>query len=141
MLGGLGNLYSAYNMNQQADYLRGMGEQVMGNNQAYNNLLQSSYTNPEAFLGSSEFKALNDLYLNDLKRKDAASGRVSQYGARANLAQKQALANLGQYRQGLTGAVSANNPAAVMDTLVKQGNVRGNTIPGLVVGGLGNIFS
>lgn len=140
MLGGLGNLYSAYNMNQQADYLRGMGEQVMGNNQAYNNLLQSSYTNPEAFLGSSEFKALNDLYLNDLKRKDAAAGRVSQYGARANLAQKQALANLGQYRQGLTGAVSANSPGQVMQALGSTAALKGSTVPALGMRGLQQIF-
>ncbi len=140
MLSGLGNLYSAYGMNQQADYLRGMGEQVMGNNQAYNNLLQSSYTNPEAFLGSGEFKALNDLYLNDLKRKDAAAGRVSQYGARANLAQKQAMANLGQYRQGLTGAVSANSPGQVMQALGSTAALKGSTVPALGMRGLSQIF-
>lgn len=137
---GLGNLYSAYTGGQQAKYLRGISNEMMGNQRQYQNLLQSTYTNPEMYLNTPEFKALNDMYLNELKRKDAAAGRVSQYGARANLAQKTALANLGNYRQGLTGAVNASSPASAMNLAGTSAAMSGYTNPALVGMGLSRLY-
>ena len=92
------------------------------------------------YLNTPEFKALNDMYLNELKRKDAAAGRVSQYGARANLAQKTALANLGNYRQGLTGAVNASSPAPAMNLAGTSAAMSGYTNPALIGMGLSRLY-
>lgn len=72
----------------------------MGN---YNNLLKQSYTDPMSVYNSNEYQQLADLFGQQIARRDAAKGRLSQYGDRAVEMQGNFLNHLDKYRSGLQG--------------------------------------
>ena len=60
----------------------------------YMDRLKSTYTNPEGYLKSPEYSAISKRRLEALERADAAQGRRSQYGARAEKMHEFDLENL-----------------------------------------------
>lgn len=65
-------------------------------------LYQKSFTDPVGVYNTPEMQALNQQFMQETARKDAALGRNSQYGARGVEAQNQFLTKaLPQYRTGL----------------------------------------
>jgi hypothetical protein len=84
----------------------------------YQNKLRQSYDDPLAVYNSPEMKALSDVFMSGIERRDAAAGRNSQYGARAVEAQNNFLTNaLPQYRTGLQAGQTG---------LTQQGSALGN---------------
>lgn len=71
--------------------------------QNYNNLLKQSYSDPMAVYNSNEYQQLADLFGQQIARRDAAKGRLSQYGDRAVEMQGNFLNHLDKYRSGLQG--------------------------------------
>ena len=60
----------------------------------YMDRLKNTYTNPEGYLKSPEYSAISKRRLEALERADAAQGRRSQYGARAEKMHEFDLENL-----------------------------------------------
>jgi hypothetical protein len=80
-------------------------------------LYQQSFTNPLGVYNTPEMQATNAAFMDEMQRRDAASGRLSQYGARAVQAQNKFLTNtLPTYRtnlqQGLGTLYQAARPQA-----------------------------
>lgn len=96
-----------YGMNQANQNRRAM-QQIAQPMQQYQQRLNETYTNPQAYLSSPEAKAMQSQLAQQMLRRDAASGRRSQYGARANELNQQMLSQLGNYRKGLA---SLYNPS------------------------------
>lgn len=71
--------------------------------QNYNNLLKQSYSDPMSVYNSNEYQQLADLFGQQIARRDAAKGRLSQYGDRAVEMQGNFLNHLNKYRSGLQG--------------------------------------
>ena len=76
-------------------------------------LYQQSFTNPLSVYNTPEMQATNAAFMDEMQRRDAASGRLSQYGARAVQAQNQFLTQgLPQYRTGLNQGLQTYYQAA-----------------------------
>lgn len=94
------------------------GFQTPANNMAtaagsYNDLLKTSYTDPLSIWNSPEMQGLNNIFKQQIDRRDSAAGRNSQYGARAVEMQNNFLANsLPKYRSGLNDALNTSATAA-----------------------------
>lgn len=79
----------------------------------YNDLLKTSYTDPLSIWNSPEMSALNNIFKQQIDRRDSVAGRNSQYGARAVEMQNNFLTNaLPKYRTGLNEALTATSNAA-----------------------------
>lgn len=88
----------------------------------YMDRLKSTYTNPEGYLTSPEYKAISKRRLEALERADAAQGRRSQYGARAEKMHEFDLENLNKERLMLAQlAGSGINPSQVSSLLGSLG--------------------
>ena len=88
-------------------------------------LYQQSYTDPLAVYNTPEMQAVNARFMNDIQRRDAAAGRMSQYGSRGVEAQNNYLTNtLPAYRtglqQGLGTMYQAAKPQALDPRLVES---------------------
>jgi hypothetical protein len=82
------------------------------------NLYKQSFTDPVGAYKRPEMQALNNQFMNQIQRRDAAAGRNSQYGARAVEAQNQYLTSaLPSYRKDLTSG---------LDTLYKAARPQAN---------------
>lgn len=107
----------AQNMDPYWDYRGGtqipMMQQAAGSAGTLGNLYQQSYTDPLSVYNRPEMQALNQKFMQETERRDAALGRNSQYGARGVQAQNQFLTNaLPQYRTGLQQGLSTLYNAA-----------------------------
>lgn len=107
----LGNLYGAYQANQRQGQLndlynqqKGYYDQAMGNYNTLNSQIQNLQSNPTEYFNSPEWQSQNAMFMANLARKDAAQGRRSQYGARAQQMQGNFLQGLNQKTQALTQA-------------------------------------
>jgi len=78
----------------------------------YQGMYKKSYTDPLSIYNSPEMQGLNNIFKQQIDRRDAAAGRNSQYGARNVEMQNNFMANqLPQYRSGLAsmyGTTSTN---------------------------------
>lgn len=112
---GAGSLYSMYNSNQAANQMQkayAASDPFASQRGQYQNLLSQSYSDPSSVYKGSEYQNLQNLFLQDLKAKDAAAGRNSQYGARAAQSQNYFNTYLNNYRQGLQQAAGTGiNPS------------------------------
>ena len=106
-----GGLLGALNKVSQANKLKDLYKSQLDRSNFYNQTLQNNYTNPSSYLQSPEYQSAASLYANQIARQDAAAGRRSQYGARANQMQQFALANLDKYRRTLMQALGNPNDA------------------------------
>lgn len=94
------------------------GFQSPANNMAtaasgYNDMLKTSYTDPLSIWNSPEMQGLNNIFKQQIDRRDSAAGRNSQYGARAVEMQNNFLTNaLPKYRSGLNDALNTTSTAA-----------------------------
>jgi hypothetical protein len=104
---GLASLYTMQQGNQKAEQLREAAKQqdpFGAQRPFYQQQLQSTYSNPRAFMETPESRLQMDSMRKQLERMDAKAGRRSQYGARAvQLATEQAK-QLANYRSGLQAA-------------------------------------
>jgi len=78
-----------------------------GNYDFYQKQLQNTYTDPLGVYNSQGYQKLADLFGSQIARRDAAAGRLSQYGDRANEMQGNFLKYLDSYRSGLSNAASS----------------------------------
>lgn len=79
-----------------------MMEEAGAGANALSSLYRSSFSNPLGTYNLPEMQALSARFMGDIQRRDAATGRMSQYGARGVEAQNQYLTNtLPAYRQNL----------------------------------------
>ncbi len=97
----------------------------------YENRLRQSYDDPLAVYNSAEMQGLNNIFRNQIERRDAAAGRNSQYGSRAVEMQGNFLKDLGNYRTGLNSTL--NNVGGYLNTMRS-----GNTTAGTALGTVGN---
>ena len=123
-----------YGMNQANQNRRAL-QQVLNPMQQYQQRLSETYTNPQAYLNSPEAKAMQSQLAQQMLRRDAASGRRSQYGARANELNQQMLSQLGNYRKGLAGLY---NPQ-VQGQLTSA--IQGQSPGGALLQGLGSLYA
>ena len=118
----------------------GMQQDPFGAQRAYyQGLLNQSYSNPTSLYNSPEYQSLQALFLKDLKARDAASGRNSQYATRATQAQNYFNTYLNNYRAGLQQAAGtgiAPNIAGLATASAQQYKNMGDT----AMAGLNSIF-
>lgn len=75
----------------------------------YQQKLQQSYDDPLSVYNSPEMQALNDIFRQQIERRDSAAGRNSQYGSRAVEMQNNFLTNaLPKYRQDLISSIGTS---------------------------------
>lgn len=91
----------------------------------YQDQLQKTYTDPLGVYNSQGYQKLADLFGSQIARRDAASGRLSQYGDRANEMQGNFLNYLDKYRSGLNSAAGT------------AGSVQGNYLNSMLSGATG----
>ena len=118
LLGGLMGLYGA---NQNKNQINNLSSQVGQNADPfasqrgfYQNQLQQSYANPQAMWDSPQWQTMRKKMLEDSIAKDAAGGRLGDFGARD---ERVAASFMGDYlpkmQQGLMAPAGANaNPGA-----------------------------
>ena len=114
--------------------------------QNYNNLLKQSYSDPMSVYNSNEYQQLADLFGQQIARRDAAKGRLSQYGDRAVEMQGNFLNHLDKYRSGLQGNLQTvgnlwnNAYGTAQNGLNNAVNANTNQLQGLsqLYSGLGN---
>lgn len=83
----------------------------------YQQNLQSTYDNPESYLGSPEAVASRQLALQKLLAQNAQAGRRTAGLATQNQLMMNQLSNLNAYRQGLRGNIQYPNYANAAPTL------------------------
>lgn len=113
---GLGGLLGAFNQSMaqrgMASDLRGLFGPASQAAQQYGGLLSESYSNPEKWLQGPEATATRNVVGDYLQRQDAAGGRLSNdFGRQAKLNDLM-MAQLGQYRQGLSGLFNSQQSIA-----------------------------
>lgn len=163
LLGGALTAYNAYNtaqnyediaksMDPYWDYRQGghipMMQSAANTAGSLQNLYEQSFNDPLAIYNTPQMQALNAQFLEGIKRKDAALGRNSQYGAQQVAAQNQFLTNaLPAYQQNLQQGLNTlygaakppdyNQQAAA--TVLSQGaNAYSNMIPAAIMALGGN---
>jgi hypothetical protein len=103
-----GGLYSEHQNRDAFTGLNDLFSRMEQQRAPYQQALTESYANPNSYLQSPEYQALAKIEQNRLDRRAGATGRLSNDADRAVLMQDHAQKNLGNYRQGLQGALSAN---------------------------------
>lgn len=104
---------AGYSANRNRDYasmLMGPYNQYKDIQRPFINQLAESYTNPNSFYQSQQYQGLKDVYKNQIDRKAAAAGRLSNPTDREVLLQKHAMAAMEDYRKGLNNAIGATDP-------------------------------
>lgn len=137
VLKGVGGILGAMESSQNKSQLQDMMNQMQNRNQFYQNQLQQTYQNPQAYLASPEAQALRSAAGQAIAREDARTGRRGQYTAAMNQLNQQMLGNLNKYRQGLAGQVSPQYDAS---QLALQRALMSQSPTGNVMAGLGSIF-
>lgn len=103
----------------------------------YMDRLKNTYTNPEGYLKSPEYSAISKRHLEALERADAAQGRRSQYGARAEKMHEFDLENLMKERTMLAqlagSGISPSQVSSLMNgvgvgSAQAQANAPGNLL-------------
>lgn len=109
---GLQNRSSSRNLNRIAGNLQRAGDPFASQRGQYQRLLSDTYTNPNIALGRPEIRAQLQGLENQMNARDAAAGRRSQYGDRANQLAIASSGLLDRYRQQLAqlagGGLSPN---------------------------------
>lgn len=109
---GLQNKRSSNNLNRIAGNLQRAGDPFASQRGQYQRLLSDTYTNPNIALGRPEIRAQLQGLENQMNARDAAAGRRSQYGDRANQLAIASSGLLDRYRQQLAqlagGGLSPN---------------------------------
>lgn len=109
---GLQNRRSSNNLNRIAGNLQRAGDPFASQRGQYQRLLSDTYTNPNIALGRPEIRAQLQGLENQMNARDAAAGRRSQYGDRANQLAIASSGLLDKYRQQLAqlagGGLSPN---------------------------------
>lgn len=113
---GLGTLFSMRDAGRNRAALQNLADQQ----QFYNNKLQESYNNPNAYLNSPEGRALRSQTAQAIARKAAAGGMRSQTGAQMNALNQAMMANLGNYRQGLAKSYDPRVAMALQDAIAQR---------------------
>lgn len=90
--------------NQQREQMDPFGAQRA----QYQQLLSQTYTNPNVVLGRPEIQAQLEQMKQQMDARDAAAGRRSQYGSRANQLALAAATLVDKYRQQLATLAGAN---------------------------------
>lgn len=96
--------------------LNQMNTQANAANQ-YQQNLQSTYDNPEAYLSSPEAQASRQLAMQKLLAQNAAAGRRTAGLSMQNQLMMNQLSNLANYRRGLQGNIQYPNYAPAATTL------------------------
>lgn len=109
---GIQNKRSSNNLNRIAGNLQRAGDPFASQRGQYQRLLSDTYTNPNIALGRPEIRAQLQGLENQMNARDAAAGRRSQYGDRANQLAIASSGLLDKYRQQLAqlagGGLSPN---------------------------------
>lgn len=109
---GMQNRRSSNNLNRIAGNLQRAGDPFASQRGQYQRLLSDTYTNPNIALGRPEIRAQLQGLENQMNARDAAAGRRSQYGDRANQLAIASSGLLDKYRQQLAqlagGGLSPN---------------------------------
>lgn len=141
---GLSSLNSMYNSSQAANQLQSAqaaSDPFAAQRAQYQQKLAESYSNPQALYNSPEYQGLNSMFMKQIQARDAASGRNSQYGARAAEQQAQYMAYLDNYRKGLQGASGANiNPSGASAQLAMAQMQQRKNMGDSLFGGLNYMF-
>lgn len=147
---GVGGLYNAYQAQQRQGQLQDLYNQQkqvydsqLGQYTNFNNQIQNLQTNPSEYFNTPEWQAQNSSFLANLARKDAASGRRSQYGARAGQMQNNFLQGVNAKTQALTQARGAAPNSTGMNQALGYQLANENAMgQGLAQGafGLGSLF-
>lgn len=144
----IGNLYGAYQAQQRQGMLQDLYNQQkqaydsqMGNYNNFNNQIQNLQTNPSEYFNSPEWQAQNSNFLANLARKDAASGRRSQYGARAAQMQNNFLQGVNAKTSALTNARGSAPSAAGLNQALYNQTANSNAIGQNIAGAGMNYFS
>ena len=98
---GIQNRRSSNNLNRIAGNLQRAGDPFASQRGQYQRLLSDTYTNPNIALGRPEMRAQLQGLENQMNARDAAAGRRSQYGDRANQLAIASSGLLDRYRQQL----------------------------------------
>jgi hypothetical protein len=136
----------AWSEHQNRDTFRGLNDlasRVEQQRQPYIDRLRESYTNPNAYLESPEYKALAAVRGNQLNRGAAQSGRLANDVDREVLMQQHAQKGLSDYRQGLTSALSQHQlqMQPFMEAMRRNANAGGAAFGGAGYGGLPGIIN
>lgn len=109
---GIQNKRSSNNLNRIAGNLQRAGDPFASQRGQYQRLLSDTYTNPNIALGRPEIRAQLQGLENQMNARDAAAGRRSQYGDRANQLAIASSGLLDSYRKQLAqlagGGLSPN---------------------------------
>lgn len=128
--GGLLDLFNGYYGSQQnKDYSNNMKEffaRADAKQAPFRAQLEQSYTNPDSFYNSNEYKGLASVYQNSIDRKAAQSGRLANPTDREVLLQQHALKEMDNYRKTLTGNISALDPSRYADAWTKGSEAEAN---------------
>lgn len=131
---GIGGLVGAGEAQQNRQQLMDLYNQQNAQNQFYNNQLQQTYQNPQAYLGSPEAQATRSMALQKALATNAAAGRRTQGAALNNLLMQEQLKNLGAYRAGMP------RPSYGTANQIAQAAQQQSPLSS-ITGGLANIFT
>jgi hypothetical protein len=111
---GLADLWGAWEGSRQAkdqgNKLQKWYSDELGRRQPHLDRLNESYTNPDSFYNSNQWKGLSDVYKNSIDRTAASKGRLANPTDREVLLQNHAMKSLEDYRSGLRGNAGVVNP-------------------------------
>ena len=103
-----------YDARQNKDYSNNMKQfygDALARQDPIRQRLMESYTNPNSFYDSNQWKGLESVYQNSIDRGAAKGGTLANPTAREALLQSYAMKELGNYRQGLTDQMRALDPS------------------------------
>jgi len=111
---GLLDLWGAIEGSRQTkDYsgnMKNLYDQAQARRQPVLDKLNESYTNPNSFYDSNQWKGLESVYQNSIDRKAGQAGRLANPTDREVLLQQHAMKGLEDYRKGLRDEVTTLSP-------------------------------
>lgn len=111
---GLLDLWGAYEGSRQTkDYsgnMKRLYDEANARRQPVLDRLNESYTNPNSFYDSNQWKGLESVYQNSIDRKAAQAGRLANPTDREVLLQQHAMKGMEDYRQGLRDEAKTLSP-------------------------------
>lgn len=141
---GLMDLYGAYKGSKEARdeafRLQDLYNAAQARRQPVLDRLNESYTNPDSFYNSNQWKGLSSVYQNSIDRKAAAAGRLSNPTDREVLMQQHAMKALEDYRSGLRDQVGKLNPDNYINPFMRGSTREANAAnPYFALGGRGSV--
>ena len=138
------DVYGAYRGSQEARdeafRLQNLYNNALARREPTLQRLEASYTDPNSFYDSNQWKGLSSVYQNSIDRQAASKGRMANPTDREVLMNNYAMKELENYRGGLRGQLQALSPDNYINPYMR-GSTReaGSSNPYFGLGGRGSV--